>query len=257
MFVICLCFSEAASRFPDRDNIEENACDIGVGALTRTANSFSFGESLFPKLVGYVVSLSHAGRDPNDDSEKRKDETEWENFCESICKQLTRGFPSASKFVLPSALASNLIKEQERLVSDASLCEYILQKLNPEDIFKEDCRMQFMLQFSLSYVIEILNYISSTFAKNLPRRYVKKIGEPNSEDRQLIYYVAGSVIRRFFNRAYQYSKNGTWQNVKTVLKTKFVQERAEADQDPDSEWTRDVDRGGLFYITPASQSFFC
>lgn len=41
-----------------------------------------------------------------------------------------------------------------------------------------------------------------------------------------------------------------------IIKSNLLGEKPEGDADADSEWTRDVDRGGLLYVTQASQSFF-
>lgn len=238
----------AASRFPDATDVESSSEEIGGKALTQVATCPSVGEHglQFHKLVSHIISIS--------------DGENFKVFCENVCKELVKGFASAPKFLLPSALLCTLVKEQDRLSSDFDLCRSILEQLQLQEFENGDFCVQFMLEFSLCFVIEILKYISETFRENLPRRYIKKIGTPDKDERQVIYFIAGSVIRRFFNRSYQYCKNATWQDVKTALKTKVLVDKAEGDTNPDfeedSEWTKDIDRGGLLYINSASQSLF-
>ena len=114
----------------------------------------------------------------------------------------------------------------------------------------------FFLEFSLNFASEIMKFISKTFRNNVPKRLRQSITkEPDKEERQVIYYIAGSVMRGYLKIAKRSPKSATWQNVASVIRNKVLVDKATGDLDEDSEWTSDVDRGGLLFVT--NSKFFC
>lgn len=236
---------EGASRFPDTADMMEHAEEIGMQALIKVSNEPCFGVSAVPfrELVGHVVSLSSGA--------------EWKQFSSKVCAELVKGI-AQKKCLLPSTLICSLMDQQENILSNFNLSDSLLDIIGVNsNTFSGNTSAQFFLKFMLFFTTELLKYISKTFRANLPRtRVAKLIGEPDKEDRQVIYYIAGSIARGYLKIGKRFPKSKMWQDVVSVLKTKVLMDKPEGDMPPDAEWTNDVDRGALLYINTKCQDLF-
>ncbi|XP_026280510.1 uncharacterized protein LOC113207950 [Frankliniella occidentalis] len=228
----------AASRFPDREEILGNVSDICSAALTEVANSPSFGPSgaVFKQLIGHVVGL------PAEDLHKFSTLICTELICD-VCKQKT---------MLPSPLMISLFDKMEEIVSDDSLCEEYLSVLGL-DSFEIDAQSQFLMEFMLNFTLEIFKFISSTYRSKFTcsrqRNFVL-----DQDDKQVVYYIAGSIMRGYLKMARRHKENLKWQKIESVLRCKVLCEKPVGEID--AEWTAELDRGGLLYIQQSVQEFF-
>lgn len=248
MFTFCLhivyfCLA-AAARFPDAAKIIENSVDIADKTLLSVARSPSVGDSgaRFKHLIGHIASIA-AGE-------------EWKTFCNYFCKELVESIKE-KKCLLPSSLATTLIDKLDSTLSGDNFVT-LRDKLNLSENFDSDVISQFLLEFGLNLAGEILKFISSTFRANTSGRIptVLRLGELDKEDRQVVYYIAGSIMRGYLKIARRSLKSSEWQSVAEVIQSKVLVNKVTGDIDPDSEWTKSVDRGSLLYITTPSQGFF-
>ena len=77
------------------------------------------------------------------------------------------------------------------------------------------------------------------------------------EDKQVIFYVAGSIMRGYLKIARRAKKSVVWKSIASALQTNVLVEKPVGEMLPDCEWTLDVDREGLLYINVNSQHFLC
>lgn len=234
-------FADAAARFPDEKTLLENSCDISVNALTKTANAPTAEVARQPmnELLGEIIALS-SGK-------------EWSEFCLKLCEQLVASVVK-KKCMLPSALLALLMAKVVSVLSDSDIRATLLNILPISDRFEDDLKSQFLLEFSLNYVSEILAFISKTFRNDTRRRVpTKPVPEIDSEDREVIYYIGGSIMRGYFRIAYRYKSSAMWDLVASVLKSKVLCDKP--CNGNDASWTRAVDRGGLLYPNEKCQEF--
>ena len=233
--------SDGAARFPDKKSITENANDISVGALTKTAQA-PVAEAtghLFHQLIGEIIAISSG--------------EEWCMFTTKFCEHLVE-FLDKKKCMLPSALLSSLLEKVESIHAHDSLSTDLLNILPLSDIFNEDVKSQFFLEFSLNYVYEIVSYISKTFRSGYVRATaLNTVPEIDNEDREVIYYIGGSIMRGYFRIAYRYKSNSNWDLIAKVIKCKVLCDKPCYGEY--AKWTRSVDRGGLLYPNEQCQKF--
>lgn len=229
-------FLVAAARFPDRQEILNNSADIGEQALIEVANCPSYGDNgqLFRQCVGHIISQKKIC-----------------DFSTKILERLVSAIDS-KKCMLPSALMKALFDEMENISCDDDFCEECLCILDVSD-FESDIQSQFMIEFLLNFTTGVFKFISASFRKHY-QRPLKPMPELDVEDRQVIYYIAGSIMRGYFRIAHRHKNNVKWQKIFSVLKNEVLS--SEPVGDIDGEWTRDVDRGGLLYINMTCQKFF-
>lgn len=236
-------FLDAAARVPDTKDILKNCDDIADKALLSVSKCVSVGEigQNFKHLVGYIASVAA--------------NQEWKKFCHDLCDEMLQSIKD-KKCILPAPLVTHLIDRVEIITSSEEKSSALLIVLNINDSFESNVLCQFLLEFSLELVTEIMRFICKTFRSNYPQRLQKIIGEPDKEDRQVIYYIAGSIMRGYLKIARRSEKSVTWKSVAAALKTNILIDKPEGDLDPDSEWTKDVDRGSLLYVNSECQNFF-
>ncbi|KAK3908297.1 Escargot/snail protein-like protein [Frankliniella fusca] len=226
----------AAARFPDSQEILAHAEDIGQKALIKVANSPSYGcaGQLFKELVGHVVASSN-----------------FNDFSVTLLKEMVTVIET-KKCMMPSALLKALSDEMENILCNEELYNYCLDLLEVS-AFDNDAQSQFMVEFMLNFLTEVFTFISASFRKHYERP-LKPMPDLDVEDRQVIYYIAGSIMRGYLRIAYRHKNNSKWQSVCSVLQSHVLS--AEPLGDIDAAWTRDVDRGSLLYINMACQKFF-
>ncbi|XP_034232803.1 uncharacterized protein LOC117640413 [Thrips palmi] len=232
----------AAKRFPDGKKILENCEEIADKALLEVSKCISVGESgqRFKHLVGHIAGV--AGNQ------------EWKLFCHGLCGELVDSIKD-KMCILPSTLVTYLIDKHEKITSSSETCDALLKLLNLPDEFERNVLYQFLLELSLIFLLEIVKFISKTFRSTLPQK-LQVVTELDKEDRQVIYYIGGSIMRGYLKIARRSEKSKTWQSVASVIKTNILMDKPVADIDPDSEWTISVDRGSLLYINAECQRFF-
>lgn len=194
-------------------------------------------------LVGHVISIST--------------EDTWLEFSKSICDYLIISIAN-KKCLLPSALMDSLHDQVEKILCNFVLCDTFLDIIGLGDMFHIDLLSQFMTEFCLNYSKQIFMFISKTFRGNIPPRPMKQTAEPDLEERQVIYYIAGSIMKGYFRIAKRFKNNKKWQEIALVIQTKVLVDKPVGDVDLSVEaaWTMAVDRGGLLFVSAQSQVFF-
>ncbi|KAK3913049.1 Formamidopyrimidine-DNA glycosylase [Frankliniella fusca] len=226
---------DAARIFPDQKKILDNIEAISATALTSVSNCISHGTNgqKFKELVGHLAV-----------------QPKFVDFSELVAKELLVALDS--KVVLPSALMSNLGDKMEEILSNSDLCSSLLSILNLSE-FHPNTQSQFLLEFMLNFTLEIFRYI---YRSNYRPNEGAVVSELDLEQKQVIFYIAGSIMRGYLRIAKRYSSNVKWQTIASVLKTKVLCEIPEGEINIEAQWTSDVDRGGLLYIFPPVQEFF-
>lgn len=244
-FLCSIIFLDAASRYPDKAKFLANCENLSTAALTKVSNAISCGPDgiLFRQLVGHVINLPRE---------------EWNKFGEKICLELVEEVLN-KKIMLPSALLPALFAKVESLTSDVDRCKTLLQLLNiPEDL-NGDTAHQFMLEFILQFTEVALSFICATFRNARGGNRVQKPPiEIDAEDRQVIYYIIGSIMRGYLKMARRY-KNATWRKVASAIRAKVLVEKPciyDKDTNPDAKWVAARDRGGLLWASTDAKEFF-
>ncbi|KAK3927005.1 Zinc finger protein ZAT4 [Frankliniella fusca] len=234
----------AAARVPNADQILENTEEFSDKAMLVVANSPSYGDSgaKFRQLVGHIASISAS--------------EEWKDFCHGFCSELVDSIRDKN-CILPSSLATTLIDRLNSTLTNVKFND-LIKILKLGDLFDGDVLAQFFLEFGLNLMTEVFRYLCSTFRKCFTRN--RQAGEPqvniSKEDRQVVYYIGGSIMRGFLKISKRSGKSATWKKVAEVLKANILIDKPSGDIESDSEWTKSVDRGSLLYISPQCQEFF-
>jgi len=105
----------------------------------------------------------------------------------------------------------------------------------------------------MSFTFEIFRFISASIRSGHTPK-AARVPELDLEERQVIFYIGGSIMRGYLRIAKRFSASRKWQNIASVLKSKVLCDKPEGDIE--AQWTADVDRGGLLYITTPTQEFF-
>jgi hypothetical protein len=181
-------FLDAAARFPDKSKLMENVEAISTQALTATANAPCSGVhgTLFKQLVGYVISISSGDG--------------WKEFSTSLCEELISPVLTA-KCVLPSTLLSSLVSKAEDILSNRTLCDDIMEKLNVPLSYNVVFQDLFFLEYILNLTKSVLSFIAKTFCTG--REPNKPPPQLDVDDKQVIYHIAGSIMRGYLRFAYR------------------------------------------------------
>lgn len=237
---------DGAARFPDKQKIMNNVDEIADTALNKVANAPSYGETgeRFKELIGYVISIMSSDK--------------WKKFSTQVCEELSCEILK-KKFVLPSAMATLLLSDCENLLSNTSLCRSFLDLLEiPEDLQMNNAPFQFILEFVLNFSIGILRCISQSFRAG-HRLKPKAPIIIDSNDKKVIYYCGGSIMRGYLKMCYRYGNSSSWKKIVEVVKSNTLRDKPTAEDDDidvDASWTESRDRGGLLYITTECKEFF-
>ncbi|KAK3932319.1 Zinc finger and BTB domain-containing protein 6 [Frankliniella fusca] len=228
----------AASRFPDKAQIMQNANAMSMTSLTEVSNCPSYGQrgQLFRELLGEISCSNN-----------------FDAFSTPILEKMV-GSIDTKKCLMPSALLKSLDGEMENILCDNDLFYRCMSFLKLSDYFDIDVQSQFFLEFCLALVSEIFKFISSTFRNNAVSRVVRSMPALDIEDKQVIYYIEGSIMRGYLRIAFRYKANSKWKEISSVLKNQVLCEQPSGDID--AEWTKQLDRGRLLYITVPCQRFF-
>lgn len=212
---------------------------MATAALTKVSEAPSYGESgdLFRQLVGHIISI------PKED---------WKKISEAVCEELLKEIWK-KKILLPSALLVTLFTSVEAVLSDTELCKNLLNMLTIPNDLCGNTSDQFLLEFVLQFAQQSLSFISENFRAG--RRYPEKAQpELDAEDRQVIYYVGGSIMRGYIRLAHRY-KSSSLVKIAEVLKDKALRDKPTIEDDKDAAWTLNRDRGGLLYVTTETKDF--
>ncbi|KAK3914529.1 Zinc finger and BTB domain-containing protein 2, partial [Frankliniella fusca] len=199
----------AASRFPDEKEIMLKANEISMKALTEVSNCPSYGNrgQVFRELMGAVSCSDN-----------------FIIFSTLILQELS------------------LDERMENILSDNNFFERCFCTLNLSN-FDVDNQSQFFLEFCIALVSELFQFISSTFRTTVVRRAVRPMPVLDHEDKQVIYYIGGSIMKGYLRMAFRYKSNSKWKEIYGVLKSQVLSDSAIGDID--AEWTRQLDRGRL------------
>lgn len=187
----------------------------------------------FKELVGQVVANER-----------------FEEFGKLCCDALLSSIAD-KKTLLPSALMVKLFEEMEDVISNDEKCFEFLHILSLSE-FSEDCQSQFLLEFFLNLTSGIFKYISKSYQSHAHQKPTD-VPELDLEERQVLYYIGGSIMRGYLKMAKRHKNNSKWQEICSVLKSAVLRDKPEGDIE--AQWTADVDRGGLLYITTSMQEF--
>ncbi|KAE8738332.1 hypothetical protein FOCC_FOCC016193 [Frankliniella occidentalis] len=230
-----------AARFPNEKKILDNVSDIADTALNKTASApvAEIASKPFRQLIGELASLS-AG-------------TEWSDFTNTLCKHLVQKSLN-QKCMLPSALLNSLMESANAVLSNNELCATLLEILPLSTDFENDLKDQFLLEFVLHFVSGIFSFISKTFRGDQRPNTNKTVPEIDNEDKEVIFYIGGSIIRGYLRIAKRYRSSATWEVIEIVLRNKVLCDKPCYENHAD--WTRAIDRGGLLYPNADCQKFF-
>lgn len=193
----------------------------------------------FKQLVGFMFSITTTN--------------DWEEFSLSLCHKVI-GHSFDDKILLPSALATSVYENIDNILSSDQIVMDHLNLLNIPSDFSPECMQQFFLEFMLNLGLQILKFVSKTFRDKHPSRRSGRVpAKIDDNDRQVIYYVAGSIMKGYLRMAFRFSKSATWAKVKAALSSKVLSDSAVDDQD--ALWTKKLNRGGLVFITSECQKF--
>lgn len=235
---------DAASHYPDKEKFIENCDRLATDALTKVSNAPSCGVGgiLFRQLVGHIISLPKEA---------------WKIFSEQVCEELVEEVLK-KKVLLPSSLLPAIFTKVECLLSNREMCIKFLQYLNIPNDLSGNLADQFLLEFILHFAQVCLSFTCDTFREGRTTILVTKPVELDADDRQVIYYIGGSVMRGYIRMAYRYKNTKSWQHIADVIKTKVLRDKpSEGDIDyVDAGWVMARDRGGLLYIVSDAKEFF-
>ncbi|KAJ1524635.1 hypothetical protein ONE63_011119 [Megalurothrips usitatus] len=204
--------------------------------IMQVANCPSYGCSgqRFKELVGHVVGLNN-----------------FSDFSSKVLQELATVIET-KQCMLPSALLKTLADKVEKISCNEKFCDECLSLLGVSD-YDCDTQSQFIVEFLFNCLTEVFRFISASFRKHY-QRPLKPMPELDAEDKQVIYYIGGSIMRGYFRIAHRHKNNPKWEKVCAVIKTHLLS--SEPVGDIDAAWTRDIDRGSLLYITMPCQIFF-
>ena len=146
----------------------------------------------FKEMVGHVVGL---------------ESQVFKTFSTAICQDLLSVIADKKTF-LPSPLMIALFDKMEEIVSDNDLCDVILSHLKVSN-FDIDIQSQFLSEFMLNFTTDILKFISSTYRSTFcPKQLL--VPELDVEDRQVIFYIGGSIMKGYLRIAYRHKGRVEW-----------------------------------------------
>ena len=111
-------------------------------------------------------------------------------------------------------------------------------------------KSQFLLEFVLCFFTEMLCFISNKMSTCDQTKNDDRI-EPDEEEKEVIYYIAGSIMRGYLRIAYRYQDSNKWKCIMNNIKKRILTDQPVGY----SNWLLSVDRGGL-YVTRECQDLF-
>ncbi|KAK3927236.1 Zinc finger protein squeeze [Frankliniella fusca] len=231
----------SAERYPDKTKIIESINVIVYSTLDAIVLSAPGGGviELAQEIKGSVGICNH-----------------FESFCLRVCEIFCEGIIT-KKFLLPSKLLESLVKQCEVLTSDLSersqLTELLV--LSRSEHVSREVLNSFYCEFVLCFSEVLLRFIAQSVHEGPTTS--KSPHEFDTEDRQIIHYIAGATLREFYKRAKRYPTSCVWKAVKDTIVYRFAAScDVESSSAADQSWTKTKDRGALIYVGDSCLEFF-
>jgi len=190
-----------------------------------------------------------------------------ENLIEGLLKDPEKAFNSVVDLLFSSflvlvekqfCLPSKLLKDIDQITEELSCimatkkeCESVLSSVYTEG--SKTVLNCFYSDLVLMLGRRILHFISESAMKNEGRPSVKRV--LSDENRQVIHYVSGSIVRAFLRRSTRFKKSARWIRVGNAIKQCILEgEENPAASNSDTYWKDSVNRGGLLVV---GERFMC
>jgi len=231
----CVLVADAASKCPSTRVVLQNISMIFGCVLDKVKNCPAKGESglAFQNLLGYIDTMPTC---------------QLEDFEKLVCQQMLNSIELQS-YLLPSKLYPYLLDRIETVFSDSALYQELTDSLRVPNNTSSYVVDQFMLAFLLAVPLELVRFISRSVKGVVTKDCSVELDD---EDKEVIYYIAGSILRGYFRIAYRYKKSAKWSAIMETLKKKVLTTEP---TDAAAAWTKKVNRGGLMFITSECQEF--
>ena len=232
---LVLSYTDAASKYPDNKVVFANMGVIAASAFEKVKNSISCGEdgAKFREVLAHIERLSLQ---------------EWENFIKPLFSCFLDKI-KPQEFLLPSKLYPYLFQRVEEIFSNAEEYDSLVALLHVPTDLSSNVIDQFMLGFAMTVPREMVKFISKSVRDVVIR---DPVGELDAEDKEVVHYIAGSIFRGYYRIAYRHKKNPKWCSIMDAIKNCIVTKDATQEA---AAWTKNIDKGGLLYITKRCQEF--
>lgn len=184
---------------------------------------------------------------------------DWSEAMTKIHFAVTKSLEN-SKLLMPSALVNILLQNADELLSDVplrtDLCA-LIEVCIPGEICEKSLIDIFIADYAFGLVKSILKYYADSLKEGCQSEPEREDVELTDEDKEVVHYVGGAVLRAFHRRSKQFPNSAGWKNIGRAISEKLL----ESDFVPGppacvKAWTAAQDRGGLFNISGALFIFF-
>lgn len=237
-------FTGLASRYPDKQQMMSESLNLSRSVLQKTILTPCSGKWGTEVNKFAISSLENV----TDDS--------FGLFLNTIHMRFVEALHSKA-FILPSALFSIILDVNEEILTDVDLRQSLRANLPLVQTFHE----QVFNTFFVEYVFTLGNKMLHFIAENLLQSYqhsslLKSKVVVDNEERQVIHYAAGAIIRYFVRKARTVKKSGWWSRVhnaitKCIIEGDIVVSAAHSDR----YWTEFCNRGGLIFVGKKFMTF--
>lgn len=188
----------------------------------------------------------------------------WANTAFAVSQHFIRSLVKG-KFLLPSALLPTVLKVCDKLLTDRDFRENEMMKNlrnvgGDDENWSEPMLHCFVCEFIHKFGEEIIVFICFFVVGTKVRKQPVIPLQLDIEDRQVIFNVAGSVMRGFVNMGERYKKNRDWISIVRAIKTRVAEGdgRTGVARAPESDraWTNTLNRKSLIFIGAPAMDFF-
>ncbi|XP_052126617.1 uncharacterized protein LOC127750100 [Frankliniella occidentalis] len=238
---------EIAFRAPlDMETLLESAHNIGGKVLHQMASKPSVGcyAEAYSSLLAQL--------------KEKESDAAWINLVKFLCGHFKLVI-SKEYFCMPSSLLNTSQKVIEDVLSDEETRNKLYSEL--EEICPNTPNLiisTFWCEFVHTFADELLIFI----CRSLREATDQDIPTINfdTEERQCILYVAGSICNGFKRFSYKYPGSKKWRNIQEAIQSKILEDKLPEElteqEKKDRNWTEGQNRGGLLFIRGSAQRFF-
>ncbi|KAK3931226.1 Zinc finger protein 510 [Frankliniella fusca] len=180
----------------------------------------------------------------------------WQDFYKTVTEKYAESL-CTGKYLLPSSLLPIICKISDKILGDRDMRDRLLQLLLNSVDFSSQMLECFVCEFVLCFGEQIISFLCKSVVGEKPSKPKENVVF-DIEDRQVIYYVAGSVMRRMLRYGIKHSKNEDWNAIKNTIETRIDEngQGVEKASEADRAWTGEINRKSLFFIGSAAMDFF-
>jgi len=196
---------------PDKAKIMQNCVGIAKSAMDKVKTTPCGGpqKESFHDFLGFVEAVINNGSDC------------WKTFVESVCEMMVDSVQDL-RYLLPCKLLGTLCDQVEIILSDVNKHASLINLLNVPENSKTEVKSQFLLKFVLYFAEQILSFITDSI-KVSSQSERNDVITLDDEERQVVYYIAGSIMRGYKRIAFRFKKSqkwaAIWQNIEKYVLT--------------------------------------